>query len=67
MIAFRSCFHLLAFPVQSATQSGAPPEEILTLVWRFSGEEKPGEPSAQSTRILAFFTCAWQTRNRRKL
>jgi len=42
MIAFRSCFHLIAFPVQSATQSG-PFEEIPSLSLALFGGEKTGE------------------------
>jgi hypothetical protein len=39
VIAFRSCFHLKAFPVQSATQSG-PVEEIPSLSLALFREKK---------------------------
>jgi hypothetical protein len=56
MIAFRTCFHLTAFPVQSATQSG-PDEEILSLsLALFQGKEKRAKHHYQSARILAFFS-----------
>jgi hypothetical protein len=67
MIAFRSCFHLLAFPIQSATQFG-PCEEIPSLsVAAFEAKKKRVKHPVQSARILAFFEVDLQTQNWRKL
>jgi hypothetical protein len=67
MIPFRSCFHLKAFPVQSATQSEPCRRDTELGFGAFSGEEKPVKHLLKVVCILAFFDCDWQTRNSRKL
>src|SRR6185503_7226078 len=54
MVPFRSCFHLKAFPVQSATQSG-PVQEIRRFSWLFFGEKNRVEHCYQRGLYFSLF------------
>src|ERR1043165_6533427 len=66
MIAFRSCFHLLTFPIQSATQSGTFARDTELGFGAFWRRKKQVKHPLQSSLSFSLFCGCWQTQNRRK-